>query len=430
MRRARIAVVGSGIAGLAASRALADEASVTLFEADADVGGHTRTVPVTLDGTTHGVDTGFLVYNQRTYPRLLELLAELGIAGAPADMSFSVRSPADGLEWSGHSLAGVFAQPSNALRPAFWSMLSDLLRFNRIASALAAHGREGSSHELLADFLDRHRFGRPFRDWYLLPMLGAIWSCPCRQMLRFPVDTLLRFCHQHGLLQLGGRPRWLSIPGGAGRYVRHIVQRLTDVRPATPVQWVRRTGSDHVIVRSRDQDERFDHVVLACHSDQSLALLVDATPDERALLGAIRFQANRAVLHTDASLLPRRRRAWAAWNYERTPDAQVVCVHYLLNRLQPLPWRRPLIVSLNPARAPASELLLGEHDFAHPVLDAHALEAQRHLPRIQGRGNTWFAGAWTGHGFHEDGLCAGLAVADGVRNQLRRQQYASRELIA
>jgi predicted NAD/FAD-binding protein len=276
----------------------------------------------------------------------------------------------------------------------------------------------------VADFLGRNGYGSAFRDWYLLPMIGCIWSCPTEQMLRFPIGTLIRFCHNHGLIQVSDRPQWHTVRGGSRHYVRRMLDQIADARAGCPVQRVRRVppgaGDAGVWVDSAAGSERFDDVVLACHSDQALALLADATPAERELLGAIRYHANRAVLHTDASLLPRRTGAWAAWNYARAASAEreqaQVCLHYLINRLQPLPWRTPVIVSLNPdpARAPEPARVLGEFDYAHPVFDLAAVAAQKRLPEIQGRSHLWFCGAWTRYGFHEDGLASALAVTDAL----------------
>ena len=419
----RIAVVGSGISGLATALRLSADAQVTLFEAGDHFGGHAHTVDVTLDGVTHGVDTGFLVFNHRTYPQLVKLFAELGVATAASDMSFSVQAPASGLEWSGSDLGGVFAQRRNLVSPRFLSMLAQILRFNRLATQLAVTGADAELQEPIGDFLDRHRFGAAFREGYFLPMIGCIWSCPTDQMLRFPVATMIRFCHNHGLIQVADRPQWHTVAGGSRNYVDAIVRRLADVRLRTPVQQVRRVppgdGAAGVMVTSAGRSERFDEVVLACHSDQSLALLADATADERAVLGAVRYHANHAVLHTDTAMLPRRQRAWAAWNYERAPDAAreqaAVCLHYLINRLQPLPWQRPVVVSLNPCREPDPARVIGRYDYAHPVFDQAAIEAQRRLPEIQGGSHVWFAGAWTRYGFHEDGLMSALDVVDRMR---------------
>ena len=424
----RVAVIGSGISGLSVAHGLAGLAHVSLFEAGSYFGGHTHTVDVTLDGHTHGVDTGFLVLNERTYPQLQRLLRELGVPIAKSDMSFSVQVPDIGLEWSGNDLNTVFAQRRNLLRPGFWRMLSDLLRFNRIATALAVGGREGERYESIESFLERHRFGHEFRDWYFLPMIGCIWSCPLDQMLRFPVATMIRFCHNHGLIQVANRPQWYTVEGGARRYVEKMLAFVPDARLNTPVRSVRRLARGQAnagaMVATDAGTEHFDEVVMACHSDQSLALLADPMPAERKVLGAIRYHRNRAVLHTDTAMLPKRRRAWAAWNYERaagrggSEDTVAVCLHYLLNRLQPLPFRTPVLVSLNPASEPRAGTVLGEYDYAHPVFDMAAIDAQQHVGELQGVRSTWFCGAWTRYGFHEDGLMSGLAVCEGLKARL------------
>ena len=417
----RVAVIGSGISGLSVAHALAGAARVTLFEAGSHFGGHTNTVDMTLDGVTHGVDTGFLVLNERTYPQLLKLFGELGVETAKSDMSFSVQVLDIALEWSGCDLNTVFAQRMNLLRPRFWQMLSDLMRFNRQATALAASGEVDRLDQPIGDFLVERRFSAAFRDWYFLPMIGCIWSCPVDQMLRFPVATMLRFCHNHGLLQVANRPQWYTVRGGARTYVRKMLQAVPDARLNTPVRGVRRVEGS-VLVATEAGTEHFDEVVLACHSDQSLALLADASAAEAQVLGAIRYQRNRAVLHTDTSVLPKRRKAWAAWNYERAAtgsrDDPSVCLHYLLNRLQPLPFKSPVVVSLNPLgpwREPRADAVHAEFDYAHPVFDMAAIAAQQRVSALQGERHTWFAGAWTRYGFLEDGLMSGLAVVDGLR---------------
>jgi predicted NAD/FAD-binding protein len=319
------------------------------------------------------------------------------------------------LEWSGNSLNTVFAQRSNLWNGAFWRMLMDLLRFNRLATAVAQQSPTARlSHQSLGDFLREHRFSQAFSDGYLLPMLGCIWSCPTDQMLHFPVATLVRFCHNHGLLQITGRPRWFTVAGGARQYVEKIVARIPDARLNCPVRLIERDESG-VRVITDARAERFDKLVLATHSDQALALLRNPSAAERETLGAVRYQANQAVLHTDASVLPAEKSAWAAWNYERGSTAQSnaprVCLHYLINRLQPLPFAQPVIVSLNPLRPLAPAQVLGTFDYAHPVFDATAIAAQSQIPALQGQKHTYYAGAWMGYGFHEDGLKAGLSVA-------------------
>jgi predicted NAD/FAD-binding protein len=339
-------------------------------------------------------------------------------------MSFSVQTPTQRgpLEWAGTDLNGVFAQRGNLLRPRFWRMLSELLRFNRLCTALAESGADGALSQPLGAWLDEQRFTREFRDWYLLPMLGCIWSCPTEQMQQFPLATMIRFCHNHGLIRITGRPRWRTVRGGSRSYATKIIAALDDARSATPVRRVQRlggggpeeAGSAGELVSTERGSEHFDDVVLACHSDQALTLLGDPSRAERRVLGAIGYQYNRALLHTDVTLLPKSRRAWAAWNYQRAaPQAEGagVCLHYLLNKLQPLPFRTPLIVSLNPQVEPKRGTVLGEFDYAHPVFDLRAIEAQRGLGEMQGRSRTWYCGAWTGYGFHEDGLRSGEQVA-------------------
>ncbi|MCU0972370.1 MAG: FAD-dependent oxidoreductase [Burkholderiales bacterium] len=415
MADSRIAVVGSGIAGLSAAWLLARRYSVTVFEANDYLGGHTNTVDVTLDGVTHPVDTGFLVFNDRTYPNLVALFRHIGVRDAASDMSFSVRLDDEGIEWAGSSIATVFAQKRNLVRPEFWSMLGDIVRFNREASKLAQGALDPSY--TVARFLDERRYGRPFRDWYLLPMAAAIWSCPTEQMLAYPAQTLFRFCQNHGLLQIANRPQWRTVVGGGREYVRRLAAHIDDVRLATPVTRVRRRDAFAEVETESCGVERFDHVVLACHSDQSLELLADASAAESELLGSIRYESNLALLHTDASLLPRSRDAWSAWNYHAgrgNPAKRPVSVSYLINKLQPLPFTTPVVVTLNPTAAPRPESVLARFDYAHPAFDGPAIEAQRKLQGIQGRRRTWFCGAWTGYGFHEDGLKAGLAVANAL----------------
>ena len=432
----KIAIVGSGISGLAAAHRLHPHAQVTLFEAGRYFGGHTHTVDITLPTSqgerTWGVDTGFLVFNERTYPHLIALLAELKVATAPSDMSFSVQVPGarggQSLEWSGSNLATVFSQKRNLVSPRFIGMLSDLLRFNRVCTQLAQDGRDSELNERLQSFLDRHDFGSAFRDWYFLPMLGCIWSCPTDQMLQFPVATMIRFCHNHGLLQVNNRPQWHTVVGGARHYVDKIVAALPDARLNTPVHRIDRDAAG-VTVLTDQGSERFDQVVLATHSDQSLALLGDPTAAEAAVLGAIRYQPNRAVLHTDTSVMPQRRAAWAAWNYERATDHQResnrVCLHYWLNQLQPMPFEQPVLESLNPVRPIDPASVLAEFEYSHPVFDLAAIQAQQRVPDLQGIRHTWYCGAWTGYGFHEDGLKSGWAAADELLAHTRMSRQAA-----
>jgi len=430
----RIAVIGSGISGLAAAAHLARSQTshrVCLLEGGSHFGGHANTVDLRLNGITHGVDTGFLVFNHRTYPLLTQLFQDLDVDTVASEMSFSVQVPgangASALEWSGRSLASVFAQKRNLLRPRFWGMLQDIARFNRLTTGIAERQAEAEMTAPIADFLDQHRFSAAFRSDYLLPMLGCIWSCPTDQMLRFPVATMIRFCHNHGLIQVQDRPQWYSVRAGSRQYVRRLLARFTqdgrhEARLNTPVLGLQRHPQG-VMVQMAQGAEWFDAVVLACHSDQALQLLGDgATAAERAVLGSIRYQPNEAVLHTDSSVLPQRRAAWAAWNYERAAASSAeqagVCLHYLINQLQPLPWQQPVLVSLNPARPIAADQVHARIQYSHPVFDQAAILAQRQLPQLQGQLSTWYCGAWCGYGFHEDGLRSGLAAAESLCQSL------------
>jgi len=424
----KVAIVGSGISGLAAAHALRGHAQITLLEAGSYFGGHTHTVDVTLPTpqgqVTHGVDTGFLVFNERTYTQLIALFAELRVATTLSEMSFSVQAndPDSGgsVEWSGSNLSTVFAQRANLASPRFWGMLRDLLRFNALTTRMAEGGTDAQLQQPLGDFLRHHNFGAAFREWYFLPMMACIWSCPTAQMLQFPVSTMVRFCHNHGLLQITNRPKWWTVRGGAKHYVEKITAGIADMRLNTAVRRVEHVpdtpdGKGGVRIHTDAGAVSFDKVIIATHSDQALRMLAAPTEQERETLGAIRYQANRAVLHTDASVLPTRKAAWAAWNYESATapgqEGARVCLHYLLNRLQPLPWEQPVVVSLNPVRPIAQDKIIGEYDYAHPVLDLAAVAAQARMPALQGRDNRYFAGAWMGYGFHEDGLKAGLAAA-------------------
>ena len=422
--RQRIAIVGSGISGLTVAHALQGQAAITLFEAADYFGGHTHTVDVTLPASggpvTHGVDTGFLVFNERTYPNLIKLFAQLKVETAKSDMSFSVQVPrADGqqLEWSGSSLSSVFAQRKNLVNVRFLRMLKDIMRFNKVTTALANAQAETAMMQPLGDFLKDQKFSDEFRDWYFLPMMGCIWSCPTDQMLQFPVATMIRFCYNHGLIQVTNRPQWWTVKGGAKHYVEKIIAGIADKRLNTPVKHIKRDATG-VHVQTDAGSELFDKVVLATHSDQSLAILQTPSVAEQRALSAIRYQPNRAVLHIDTSVLPQNKIAWAAWNYERAQqtdrESSQVCLHYLLNMLQPLPFTQSVVVSLNPLKEIARKHIMAEFDYAHPVFDLAAIGAQGEVTALQGQQNTYFCGAWTGYGFHEDGLKSGLKVAEQI----------------
>ena len=411
---ARIAVVGSGIAGLSAAWLLSGRHDVVLYEEDKRLGGHSNTVAVAVEGVPVEVDTGFIVFNEPAYPNLTAMFRHLGVATAPSDMSFAVSLDDGRLEYAGTDLRGLFAQRRNLLNPRFWGMLRDLLRFYREAPSHA--GRLGLT--TLGEYLAAERYGAAFRDDHLLPMAAAIWSAPARVLLDYPAEAFIRFCENHGLLRLVGRPIWRTVEGGSRHYVERLASNLKGMRLGCGARRIERGRFGVDILDASGDRERFDEVVLATHADTALSLLADPQGDEAALLSAFRYSTNRAVLHRDPSLMPKRRSVWASWNYlgrrERADEAAELSVTYWMNRLQPLPTDRPLFLSLNPGRAPKDELVLREESYEHPIFDAAALDAQRHLWTLQGRRHTWFCGAHFGAGFHEDGLQAGLAVAEAL----------------
>lgn len=409
----RIAIVGAGISGLGAAYYLEKSGhAVTLFEAADYFGGHTHTVDVTLDGITAPVDTGFLVCNDHTYPNLLKLFAELSVDLAPSDMSFAVRADSDNVEWSGTSFASLFAQPTNALKPMFLRFLADIIRFNRIATTMVL--ADTVPQTSVRDFLFKEKFSKQLFDWYIWPMVGSIWSSPRGDVLDFELPMLLRFCHNHGLLRVTNRPHWMTVRGGAKTYVQRIVSSLRDARIATPVQRIVR-GVGFVEINTVRGQEQFDSVVLACHSDQALRLLAHPTNAERSALSAVRYQPNRCVLHTDASLMPRRRKAWSAWNYLQVNDAdqkRPVALTYWMNLLQPLPFKTHLFETLNPPIEPQKSMVLAEFEYWHPLLNQGAISAQKGITALQGENQTYYAGAWLKNGFHEDGLSSALDVVE------------------
>jgi predicted NAD/FAD-binding protein len=429
--RERIAIIGSGISGLTCAHVLGPHHDVVLYEAAPRLGGHSNTVDV--DDPTAGrigVDTGFIVHNDRTYPNLVALFDELGVATVDTEMSFGVvdrdpDSPTFGLTYRATSPNSMFAQRRNVVRPAMWRMLRDITRFYRAAHRLLDDPVDGVDELSLGDFLDREGYSREFVELHLLPMGAAVWSADPTRFTDFPVRTLFRFLDNHGLLRVGDRPQWRTIPGGSRTYVDAIAARFDGtIRTSSPVTSVCRDATG-ALVSSLGVVERYDRVILATHSDQAMAILGDATPVEQKVLGAVRYQPNRATLHTDTSLLPPLERAWSAWNYERRSAQQrSATLTYDMTTLQHLPGSRRYLVSLNSDDHIDPSKVLASFEYAHPVFDADAIEAQRRFDEIDGVDRVHYCGAWWGHGFHEDGMVSALRVCrrigvDWPRSSLR-----------
>ena len=417
----KIAVIGSGISGLSAAWLLGKRHAVTLYEQADRPGGHTNTVDVDIGGQTIPVDTGFIVFNRVTYPNLTALFAHLRVPTQLSDMSFAASLDSGGLEYAGGSgFGGLFAQKSNLLRPRFLSMLAGVRKFYRNAVTDAAAPR--FERLTLGEYLEAGSYSPAFRDDHLLPMASAIWSATTAEMLSFPALAFIRFHANHGLLQIACRPVWETVSGGSSAYVRRLLADFSGLtRLGTAVLRIERDGDGVTVCDSQGGAERFDHVVIASHANQALAMLAEPTADEAALLGAFRYQRNHAVLHSDASFMPRRRPAWACWNYigGRTGDGADACFTYWMNRLQNLPGKTPFFVTLNPARDVLPEALHYSTIYDHPLFDAAAIAAQAKLWALQGQQRTWYCGAYFGAGFHEDGLQAGLAVAEQLGGEPR-----------
>jgi uncharacterized protein len=411
----RVAVVGSGISGLASAWFLSKRHAVTLFETNDYLGGHTHTHDIEIDGRRLAIDSGFIVYNETHYPLLTRLFAELGVQTQPTAMSFSVSSAATGLEYSATGLDTLFCQRRNLLSPRFWGMLCDLLRFYQESPALLAAAGPGPT---LGEYLAAHRYGAAFRDEHLVPMAAALWSAPAANILEFPAQYLVRFMTNHQMLQIRGRVPWRVVRGGSASYIRAMRARWrVDERLHCPALSVRRDGG-RVQIMSRVGLECFDQVVLACHSDEALRILADATNREREILGAIPYQDNEVVLHTDASLLPRDRKAWAAWNAFVPASPRSACtVSYCMNLLQDIQTREPLVVTLNRTHAINPARVLRRMNYRHPVYTQQSVAAQARRAEIQGQRGTWFAGAYWGWGFHEDGVRSAIEVCAALSSQ-------------
>jgi uncharacterized protein len=411
-----IAVVGTGIAGLSAAWLLRKQHRVTLFEMEPRAGGHSNTVDVPGPEGAVPVDTGFIVYNTENYPNLVALFDHLGVATKPTDMSFAASLDGGRFEYASTPLNGVLGQRSNVVSPRFWSMIRDIRRFYRETPPLLDNPAiDGLS---LADYLDRERYSRAFVDDHILPLSAAIWSTTPAQIDLYPLNSFIRFCVSHQLMQFGSRPKWRTVAGGSREYVRRLTTEIgAGLRTGLGVRKIARQGGAVLIEDQNGGVRSFAQVVVATHADQALALLDDANADERRMLCAFKYSSNRTLLHSDPALMPRRRRVWSSWNFiggERSTNDQALCVSYWMNRLQDIDARYPLFVTLNPIREPRRDLVHREFLYTHPLFDHAALRAQRDLWRLQGRRNTWFCGSYFGYGFHEDALQSGLAVAEGL----------------
>jgi predicted NAD/FAD-binding protein len=416
----RIAVIGSGISGMVAAYRLSRDHEVTVYESGAYIGGHTNTVDVECQGRHYAVDTGFIVFNDWTYPRFIEILTELGVAWQPSTMSFSVRCEKTGLEYNGTNMNALFAQRRNFLRPAFLGMIRDILRFNRRAPELL----RGNGALSLGDYLQRESYSRYFVEHYIIPMGAAIWSSRPIDMLQFPARFFVEFFANHGFLSVNERPTWQVIRGGSREYVQRLTAPYASrIHLNTPVASLQRQRQ-HVTLRLKNGTvEHFDDVVLACHSDQALKLLSDASPEEREILGAIPYQANEALLHSDVRLMPKRSLAWAAWNYHLPIEQyERVTVTYNMNILQGLAAPAQFLLTLNRGGDVDQSRVIGRYVYEHPVYTRQAVAAQARRPEINGRRHTYYCGAYWGYGFHEDGVNSALAAVAEFQRRLAHEQ--------
>ncbi len=407
-----IAIIGSGISGLTCAWLLSRNHKVTIFEANDYVGGHTATKDITLNHQSYSVDTGFIVFNDWTYPNFIKLLQQLDVARQATEMSFSVKCQNTGLEYSGNSLNTLFAQRSNLLKPGYWLFLRDILRFNKQAVQDLEQGRI-SPAETLGEYLQKNRYSDAFIHHYLVPMGSAIWSAPEVSMLNFPLAFFVRFFKNHGLLSVSNRPQWYVIKGGSREYVDKMLERLqANIYLSTPVHSVKRHSSGATVTTHRG-DENFDAVIFACHSDQALDMLDDASSDEQEILGALPYQVNDVVLHTDASLLPQRKLAWASWNYHlgRNPE-QPAALTYNMNILQGIDSPETLCVTLNNTDLINPKKILGRYRYSHPCFTLEGMQAQQQWRRINGSNHSWYCGAYWLNGFHEDGVNSALRVCE------------------
>ena len=414
-KKKRIAIIGSGISGQTCGYLLSKQNEVTLFEANNHLGGHTATIDLDIEGKTLPVDTGFIVFNDRTYPNFIKMMDQIGITSKPTEMSFSVHNKATGFEYNGHSLNTLFAQRRNLLSPRFYSFIFEILRFNKMAKKANASGETDLG--TLGEFLDKHSFSDYFATHYVLAMTAAIWSASINSCRDFPLQFFLSFLTNHGLLDIANRPQWYVIEGGSRSYIKGLTQSIQDIRLGTPVQWVTR-HCEHVEITSDKGTEVFDEVIFACHSDQALHLLNDPSQQESKVLGAMKYRSNDVVLHTDKTLLPKRKNAYASWNYCIDPQVdELPTLTYNMNILQSLDCEKTYNVSLNYDKIDPGKIIK-TIDYSHPVFTLKGVEAQMRKKEICGHNRSFFAGAYWRFGFHEDGVMSGLDAAERVREVL------------
>ncbi|TMX36941.1 FAD-dependent oxidoreductase [Vibrio rotiferianus] len=421
--RKKIAIVGTGISGLTCGYYLHKEHDVTLFEANDYIGGHTATVDVRLEGKEYAIDTGFIVYNDRTYPHFIKMMNEIGVEGLPTQMSFSVRNDGNGLEYNGHTVSTLFAQKRNWANPKFYRFISEILRFNKLAKSFA--NDKSTDSQTLGEFLDEHDFSPFFTDNYILPMGAAIWSSTLADMRAFPLMFFLRFFLNHGLLDITNRPQWYVIKGGSRSYIGPLSKGFADnIRLNSPVEKVIRTDNG-VSLEVHGETHWFDDVIFACHSDQAMRMLGDISSTEQEILGDMAYQANEVVLHTDIGLLPKRKAAWAAWNYlldgSQEEQERLPSLTYNMNILQHIQSEHTFCVTLNSTKKINPNKILRSFTYHHPVFTTESIAAQQRKDEVQGKQSTWFCGAYWYNGFHEDGVRSALDVVQGLEEKYREQ---------
>ncbi|MCL6416040.1 FAD-dependent oxidoreductase [Aestuariirhabdus sp. Z084] len=412
----RIAIIGTGISGLTAAYMLQSEHDITVFESSSRIGGHTATVKISVDGQEHAVDTGFIVYNDWTYPNFIKLMDQLGVASKPTEMGFSVSCEKTGLEYSGNSFNTLFAQRRNVLRPDHWRMLKDIVRFNREAKLHLQQDKISESLSL-GDYLSHNGYSKSFQDFYLIPMGAAIWSSGREAMVNFPARFFLRFFNNHGLLNINDRPQWRVIEGGSSQYLDPLVKSFSDrIKLNCSIESIQRTDNN-VIIRHNQSEQEFDQVIMACHSDQALKLLSDASAHEQEILKAIPYLDNDVILHTDQRMLPKRKATWSSWNYRLKDNGSdqnaLPVLTYNMNILQGIKSSKAICVTLNDTSAIDPDSILGRFTYAHPQFSIEGSKAQQRWSDINGVRRTWFCGAYWANGFHEDGVSSALRVCEG-----------------